>query len=231
MTLTSDQTRIPSGNLIDLEKYVRELYDANALKVPFHGWDHTNYVRNKALDFAAELEAEEDLVEAAALVHDLNHVVSPGSSVDEGSAQRREVLARAGFTVEHQDHIEVAIHDAHTSNRSDAYMSARGVPISAEAKALSDADTLFKVEPATLFLFSHKYPIETGISVRAMADKILGEQCPLIDGGVYFYSQTAKQLFAETARVNIDFWKILRSRLDDPDVVELIHSRGIDAGV
>jgi hypothetical protein len=69
-----------------LEEIVREAYTAAASRLPFHGWQHIDFVRTKAIQFAEERNADVILVAAAALVHDLTRLsrlcgcVFPGQS-------------------------------------------------------------------------------------------------------------------------------------------------------
>jgi hypothetical protein len=62
-------------------------------------------------------------------------------------------------------------------------MRTRHRHISLEAQALSDADTLFKVLPITPVVLAHRYLAENGVTLRELADKIVGEQRPVHDSG------------------------------------------------
>ena len=88
--------------------------------------------------------------------------------------------------------------------------------------ALSDADTLFKALPITPVILAPLYMRETGQSVSELAQKIVGEQVPLNDDGIYFYSESAKKRYEEWGEANLALWVCIRDALADPSVVELI---------
>jgi uncharacterized protein len=95
--------------------------------------------------------------------------------------------------------------------------------ISAEAMALSDADTLFKAHPITPVLLAPLYMQETGSSLGELAQKIVGEQVPLRDDGIYFYSESAKKKYESWGDANLALWSCIQEALDDPSVRELIE--------
>lgn len=197
-----------------LDKKITEIYFQHKDKLLFHGWHHINFVRNKALMFGKNLKADPFILESTALVHDLNYIVKPNSDPKDGKQIRRDILSRTGYTKQESDWIERIINESHTANRKKN--------ISIEAKALSDADTLFKILPTTPILFSNKCILENQIDIKKMADKIIKEQKPLLESGIYFYTKEAKQKYLRWAKINLNLWKNIQECLDDQDVKEML---------
>lgn len=193
-----------------------ELYRPLNKELLFHGWHHINFVSRKALEFAPELQANQELVEAAALVHDVNYIVDKKSDVEGGAELRRELLTKAGVDTRIIEQIESIVTEASTKNRH--------ATISNEAKALSDADSLYKVIPIGPIVFSSKYIAETGVDLHAWADRIVRDQRPLLDKNIFFYSNTAKRRYLPWAKMNIEYVELLKDSLDDPDVEDLIQT-------
>ena len=104
-------------------------------------------------------------------------------------------LQKCGYSESEINIIETVIIEAHTAFRN--------ASISLEAKALSDADSLFKVLPITPVVFANKYMIENNITIDVLAKKIVTEQNKLIDAGIYFYSSAAVEKYQEWALVNL----------------------------
>lgn len=213
--------RCPDSRLRQLEKTVRELYESAKEQLPFHGWHHIHFVMTKAVQFATDRCADPDLVAAASLVHDLNYVVVPNSEPEEGRQLRRRYLKDAGFRYPEIKRIEKIINEAHTATRTDV--------ISLEGTALSDADTLFKSLPMTPVVFSHLYLEENGIGLRDLAEKIVKEQRPLMDKGIYFYDPEVRKRYSPWARVNMKLWQEIRDSLDDPDIAGLLQEVNLKA--
>jgi uncharacterized protein len=194
---------------------VTALYAKQVREIPFHGLHHVNFVVANAKKFAHELDADAAKVEIAALVHDVNYLVAARSGVAAGQQLRYEILRQAGLDDDSAAEIEEIVATAETNVR-DRY-------ISAEAMALSDADTLFKALPITPVVLAPLYMRETGISVRDLAEKIVDEQVPLRDDGIYFYSASAKRKYARWGNVNLTLWSCIRESLDDPSVADVIE--------
>jgi uncharacterized protein len=154
------------------------------------------------------------LVAAASLVHDLNYVVRSNSSPDAGRQLRRKYLENAGFGQPDVNRIEEIINEAHTATRSES--------ISTEGAALSDADTLFKSLPMTPVVFSHLYLAENGIGLRELAEKIVKEQLPLMEEGIYFYDSAVRDQYFPWAEANMSLWREIIDSLNDPDIVDLL---------
>lgn len=211
---------IAPEQLQTLEQLVRELYhEVGASKLAFHGWPHICFVRKKAVEFAERNGADQSIVSAAALVHDLNYIAEPNSEPIAGLGLRQRILGQAGIPVSMAAHIEALIDAAHTANR--------GPHLSAEAAALSDADTLFKALPITPVALSHFFRVETGLSLSALAAKIVGEQRLLMATGIYFYDAQVERDYGKWARTNLALWSYVTECLDDPDVRELLHNMGV----
>jgi uncharacterized protein len=195
--------------LDELDNLVRELYRKHAAAVPYHGWHHVDFVVQRASVFLVDLDADETLTLAAAYVHDLNYLVAGDSVESAGTELRKDVLARAGFDENAIKRIESIVIAASTSHRD--------AVISQEAMALSDADTAYKALPIAPLMTVH-YVTETGRSVRELAQKIVSEQGPLDEGGIYFYSTRARREYGAWADANLRLWKRVLDSLDNPAV-------------
>ncbi|MGH3875739.1 MAG: HD family phosphohydrolase [Actinophytocola sp.] len=195
---------------------VRRLCARYAQRLPFHGWHHVSFVRAKAVHFARANGAEVSVVETAALVHDVNYLVRRNSAASAGERLRLDVLARAGIGPATARWIDDIVIEAEMANR--------GPRISVEAQALSDADTLFKALPVTPVMLSHRYLQENGITLRELADKIVGEQQSVHDDGYYFYNPDAAAAYSRWAATNLMLWQHIRESLDDHDVADLLDA-------
>jgi uncharacterized protein len=182
--------------------------------LPFHGWHHVSFVRDKGARFAAANGADCSVVTTAALVHDLNYLVRRNSPAAAGGALRMRILAEAGVRTSVARWIDDVVVEAE--------MSTRHRDISLEAQALSDADTLFKALPITPVLLAHRYLAENGVSLRELATKIVGEQRGVHDAGFYFYSQEAAAAYSHWATANLELWQCVMEALDDPSVNDLL---------
>jgi uncharacterized protein len=200
---------VNAGQLEKLESVVRKIYSDNAHKVPYHGWHHIDFVVKRVEEFIEELGAERFITLAAALVHDFNYLVAMNSPESIGRPLREDVLTGAGFSPGEISRIEKIISEARTS--------ARHAEISAEAKALSDADTAYKALPI-IPLMSIDYLIENGVTLRDLARKIVSEQKPLEDQGFYFYSSKARETYGEWGILNLQAWTRVLKSLEDPEV-------------
>ncbi|HEX2129970.1 MAG TPA: HD family phosphohydrolase [Actinophytocola sp.] len=205
---------VPAAALAIVDAQVRNLCARYAKRLPFHGWHHVSFVRSKAVRFAGANGAEVSVVETAALVHDVNYLVRRNSPAAAGGRLRQDVLADAGVAEETAAWIERIVVEAEMANR--------GPDISVEAQALSDADTLFKALPVTPVMLSHRYLAENGITLRELADKIVGEQQDKHDEGYYFYNAEAAATYSRWAATNLMLWQHIRESLDDHDVTELL---------
>lgn len=205
---------VPADALTIVDAKVRSLCSRYAKRLPFHGWHHVSFVRSKAVQFARANGAEVSVVETSALVHDVNYLVRRNSPAAEGVALRGDLLAAAGIGVETIRWIERIVVEAEMANR--------GRHISLEAQALSDADTLFKALPVTPVMLSHRYLAENGISLRELADKIVGEQQHKHDAGYYFYNPEAAATYSRWAATNLMLWQHIQESLHDDDVTDLL---------
>jgi uncharacterized protein len=203
-----------------LESMVRESYSARDTELPFHGWHHIAFVLSKAIQFAEERSADAVLVGCAALVHDLNYMVRKNSDPSEAASMRQSYLRQSGFRDAEIARIEEIITEAHTA--------CRGASISREGSALSDADTLFKALPVTPVVFSHRYLDENGISLRMLAKKIIEEQLPLLENGIYFYDDAVRAKYLPWAEANLQLWLQILAALNDPDVTNLLRASGVE---
>ena len=200
----------------DVEQRVRQLCWRNARSLPFHGWHHVSFVRTKAVGFAGYNGADAAVVEVAALVHDVNYLVLRNSPAAAGQDLRLGMLADAGVHDDVARWIDDIIDEAEMANR--------GRYISLEAQALSDADTLFKALPVTPVVLAHKYLTENGLSLRELAEKIVGEQVDVHDDGYYFYNPEAAATYSRWATANLELWQCIKQAVDDPSVAELLDA-------
>lgn len=123
-------------------------------------------------------------------------------------------MVEAGFSEAEVDEIETLVMQEHTATRH--------ANISDAAKALSDADTLFKVLPTTSILFAGHFITENHIDIGRLAKKVVSEQRPLLDAGIYFYTTAAKEKYLGWAEINLKLWENVQFALDDEDVSEML---------
>ncbi|WP_158888323.1 HD family phosphohydrolase [Amycolatopsis anabasis] len=205
-----------------IEARVHALCLHYADRLPFHGWHHVSFVRAKAVGFARANGANASVVEAAALVHDVNYLVRRNSAASAGRGLRMDLLAEAGVPGQVARWIDEIVDEAE--------MRTRHRHISIEAQALSDADTLFKALPITPVMLAHRYLEENGVSLRELADKIVGEQRGIHDDGYYFYNRSAADRYGHWARANLELWKCIQESVDDAEVTELLDAvNAVDA--
>jgi len=198
-----------------LSKNLKKLYYEKAPDLLFHGWHHIYLTAKKAPEFAEEFpDVNKELVEAAALVHDLNYIVQKNSEPDVGEQLRAQYLSDAGFTADEVAYIESVVLEAHTATRN--------ANISDAAKALSDADSLFKVMPLTPIIFSSHYIVENKVDIHTWANKIITEQTPLMDQGIYFYTKVANEKYLQWAKTDLELVKQVRDSLEDPAIKEML---------
>jgi uncharacterized protein len=205
--------------IVSLRAAVRDLYSSRPQDLAFHGWPHIEFVASKSGQFAHERGADAYLVEAAALVHDINHLVERNSEPGAGAQVRGQLLTQVGASNETIVQIEDIICTSHTATR--------GEHISLEASALSDADSLFKSLPTTALLLTRPYLEETGVSLRELAQKILSEQVPLLERGIYFYEASVAMRYQAWAKIGLTIWAQAVESLEDPDVVRLLGRMGV----
>jgi uncharacterized protein len=98
----------------------------------------------------------------------------------------------------------------------------RNKNISDEAKALSDADTLFKALLFTPILFASKYIEENKVDIKKLADKIISEQNQLFEKGIYFYTEVVKGKYLDWAKINFKLWSNVNESLEGPDIAEVL---------
>lgn len=198
-----------------LTQALQNLYQDRSKDLLYHGWHHIYFVTKKALVFSEGLHIDVELLEASALTHALNYLVEPNSEPEVGAGLREEYLQRAGFTPSEIKNIENTVNEAHTRTRH--------AHISDAAKALSDADTLYKSLPTTPVVFTGNYLIQNKVDIGQLADKIVREQRPLIDQGIYFYTDMAKKRYLHWAKTNLELWENVAEAANDPDVKETIE--------
>lgn len=200
----------------NLAEKLKELYYEKAADLLFHGWHHIHLTARKAPEFAEEFpDVDKELVEAAALVHDLNFIAAPKSEPEAGAGLRTQYLSDAGFSTEEISYIESVVIEAHTATRH--------ADISNAAKALSDADSLFKVMPLTPIIFSSHWIVENKADINEWADKIIKEQSPLMEQGIYFYTKMANEKYLEWAKLDLELVKQVKQSLEDPAIKETLE--------
>lgn len=204
---------------------VSDLYhlSENRSRLLFHGWHHIKFVHDKAIEFAKDLGADVVVVASAALVHDLNYVFTVQLDPEAAKLQIIDLLQKAGFDDDSIKKILEIVISAYTVNRAKESLSL-------EAKALSDADTLFKALPITPILFASRYITENRYDIRKLANKVVGEQEPLMKSDNYFYSKLARKMYLKWAQINLDLWKNVIDSLEDPSINEMLQN-ATDLGV
>lgn len=200
--------------LSTLRDKIEELYRQHTAYLLFHGWHHIYFVTKKAVEIAQSINANELIVESAALVHDLNYIVEPNSEPEVAKDMRKNILTQCSYTLQEIEMIESVIMEAH--------MRTRGENISTNGKALSDADTLFKSLPTTPILFASKYITQNKVDIQKLADKVTSEQNPLMQKGIYFYTEYASKKYLDWAKANLQMWNYVKDSLTDPDVSEML---------
>ncbi|WP_199444171.1 HD family phosphohydrolase [Umezawaea beigongshangensis] len=209
------QQRTVSRTVVDdVEVRVRRMCLRLAADLQFHGWHHVEFVRDNAVRFARRNGSDAAVVETAALVHDVNYVVRRNSLPVDGRELRMDVLRRAGVEPATAEWIDEIVEEAE--------MRTRHRDISAEAQALSDADTLFKALPVTPVMLAPRYLAENGLSLRELATKIVGEQSGPHEQGFYFYDPEAAATYSRWATANLELWRCIVESLDDPTVENLL---------
>jgi uncharacterized protein len=201
-----------------LFKIIFETYQKYNQSLPFHGWHHINFVTKKAVRFAHLINANEEIVNAAALTHDLNSICEKNSKPEAGKELRANLLAKAEFEIFEIERIENVINEAHTANRT--------TNISIEGKALSDADTLFKVLPITPLFFTSKYLEENEVNLKKLANKIITEQKPLLEKWIYFYIPEVSEKYLGWAKSHMELWENLVISLEDEEISEILELSG-----
>ncbi len=194
---------------------LKKLYYEKAAKLLFHGWHHIYLTAKKSIEFAEEFpEINKETVEAAALVHDLNYIIKTNTEPEVGKNLREHFLAIATFSPQEITEIENIVMEAHTGTRH--------AGISNAAKALSDADSLFKIMPLTTVIFSSHYITENKVDIYQWADKIIKEQKPLMEQGIYFYTKAANEKYLHWAKADLKFVEQVKESLDDPAMKEML---------
>ena len=199
--------------LLSLESSLKVLYAQHPYLL-FHGWHHIWFVFRKSRVFAADIGADEFLVQSAALVHDINYIAEKNSKPEAGQKIREKILTENGYSQEEVERIEQIVMEEHTATRNEN--------ISNEGKALSDADTLFKSLPVTPILFAGKYIQENDVDIVQLTEKIVGEQGPLMEKDIYFYTPKARELYLDWAKINLQLWKNVHICLKDEDIQEML---------
>ena len=197
-----------------LNDVLKKLYYKKSKELLFHGWHHIHFVRKKSKIFAQSINANVFIVESAALVHDLNYLAKENSHPEDGKELRKEILTECKYSDEEIEIIEKIIKEEHIATRDEN--------ISDEAKALSDADTLFKALPFTPILFASKYIEENNIDIKQLANKVTSEQNRLLESGIYFYTKIAKEKYLDWAKINLKLWNNVNESLEDPDIEEIL---------
>ncbi|MFW5703066.1 MAG: HD domain-containing protein [Candidatus Dojkabacteria bacterium] len=199
----------------NLYRKIETLYaeGENKSKLLFHGWHHIKFVHDKAIEFAKEIGADENLVAVAALVHDINYIYTEDLDPAAAEVESRGILSQ--LDEEEIDEIIEVVNTAHTANRE-------GQNLSKEAMALSDADTLFKALPITPILFASNFIRQNKIDIKKLSEKIVSEQGPLMESGQYFYTRTAKDNYMAWAETNLEMWKNVKESLEDDSIRQML---------
>ncbi len=208
-----------SANYNTLYKTIFDLYHLpeNQAKLLFHGWHHIKFVHDKAIEFATELKCDIEKVAAASLLHDLNYIFSDKLEPEAARMQIMEYLNTAGYAEEYQKSVADLIEDSHIAYRGERELSS-------EAKALADADTLFKALPTTPILFASKFITQNKYDIKKLGHKVIDEQKPLMESDTYFYTEIAKKKYLGWAKANLALWENVLDSLDDPSIKEMLKN-------
>lgn len=207
---------IYSQKLSSLSTAIKNLYSSTEKELPFHGLPHIEFVVKKTRVFATSLGADDFLAESAAWIHDLNYFVKTTyNSPEEGKELWKKYLAEAGYSEEEIETVCDIVMEINTWSRD--------ITISKEAQALSDADMLFKCLPITPIVFTPKYMQETKQSLGGLADTVIKLQRPLLDKGIYFYSNEAKEKYLTWAEQTVHLFSTIAESLEDADIQELVR--------
>lgn len=218
--MSSEDSFDAEGTLAFAYSRVREMYAAFTKDLPFHGWHHIDFVFRQALAAAPSLRADPLLVGLAALLHDLNYAVATGMDAALGSEARAHFLLDLGLG-ELAEAVERIVLEAETKSRTGE--------ISAEAKVLSDADSLYKCLPVTPVVLAPYFMRENNVGLLQMARKIVDEQLPLLEQGIYFYNPEFRDRYGEWARLNLELWQAILEAVEDPLVRGLLNERDLRA--
>lgn len=180
-----------------LHDEVRRLYRNHGAAMPFHSWAHVEFVHDTSSRFAAARGADRWLTEGAALVHDLDHLPIGGGDAVSTGRFRASMLDDCGFAGRAIAVIEAIIEESRSST---------GGPLGAEAAALCDADTIFRVLPLSPIAISHRFLTENGVSLRELAKRIVEEQRPLRERGIVFHDPRVDDRYRSWAEANLQIW-------------------------
>lgn len=203
-----------------LRAYLQKYYAEHGQNLLFHGWHHIVFVTDKAIALAEELHADVETVAAVALVHDLNYLVDTYSRVHVGQALRAKILAENGYAAQEIERIQYLVDVADLQNRGDEEL-----PI--EAQIVSDADTLFKALPVTIPVFTARYLAQTDVGIHQVASSIARHQAPLMEKGIYFYTEPYRTRYSAWAEQNLRTWQYVLQALEDNDVRKLLETAGV----
>lgn len=213
----SEQTRstyLTPEVISELRERLMRRYETFTSGLPFHGWHHVEFVRARAVLYAAKNGSNVLIVEAAALLHDLNYMVKRNSRAGAGEELRRDILEDLNVSDMEISWIEQVICESEIEERDET--------ASLEAQALSDADTLFKALPITPVLLANLYMKETGKSLAELCDHILTNQIPLFDRGIYFYDPDTRAQYREWAQANLRLWQCIGDSLREPEIQAIV---------
>ena len=210
---------IESQEYKKLYQLIYDLYhlEENKSKLLFHGWHHIKFVHDKAIEFAEELNADLETIAIAALIHDINYIFTDNLEPETANEYISNYLSMAGFSNKVISRVQKVVEDEHIGYRFERNLSN-------EAKALSDADTLFKALPTTLPLFSSKYIEQNKYDIYKLAEKIIKEQKPLLLKGDNFYSKSAKKKYLKWAKANLAVWENVLEALEDKSVAGMLKT-------
>ena len=83
----------------------RRVYDSQP-PLLFHDWLHVEFVARKAVEFANSNGSDPEIVEIAAILHDVNYLVQRASGVTHGTGLRHRLLTELGASQDLVDRIE-----------------------------------------------------------------------------------------------------------------------------
>ncbi len=133
-----------------------------------HDWDHVQRVKKVAEEIAREEKADEEVVEAACLLHDCGYAEDWEQHEKTSAKKAKEILEKTSFPKQKIERV-VACIESHR-------FSARGKDESLEAKILRDADKLDAIGAmgvARCFMWTGEHKTTFQVAVGHFHEKLL----------------------------------------------------------
>lgn len=76
--------------------------------------------------------------------------------------------------------------------------------------------------PLTPIIFASHYIVENQVDLHEWADKIIREQKPLLDQGIYFYTKAANEKYLHWAKADFTRIEQVKEAMKDPAIQEML---------